>query len=188
MFSSDNGPHREGAADPDFNDSNGPLRGYKGDLWEGGIRVPFIARWPGHVPAAKTSDSPVYFADLLPTLSELCGADSPTGIDGADISPTLLGSEQPQLSERFMYWEFNKQGLQQQAARWREWKAIRNPNSKSLRLYNLADDVAENSNLAADHADIAEKFDNYFQEARSDSPDWPVTLAGSGRRAAALRP
>ena len=93
FFSSDNGPHREGGNDPDFNDSNGPLRGIKRDLTEGGIRVPFIARWPGHIKAGTTSDFVGGFQDVMPTLAELAGAaaDVPKDIDGLSIAPTLLG-------------------------------------------------------------------------------------------------
>jgi arylsulfatase A-like enzyme len=189
IFSSDNGPHREGAADPDFNDSNGPLRGYKGDLTEGGIRVPMIARWPGRIPAGRTSEAPVYFADVLPTLAALCAANAPAGIDGVDFSPTLLGGNQSELADRFFYWEFNKDGLRQQAARWRDWKALRNPRTEKLELYDLAADVGESRNLAAEHPDIVAKFNDYFSTARTESPDWPVTLASrSGTRAAAFKP
>jgi arylsulfatase A-like enzyme len=188
FFSSDNGPHREGAMDPDFNDSNGPLRGYKGDLTEGGIRVPIIARWPGRVPAGKTSESPVYFADVMPTLAALCGGRAPAGIDGSDFSPTLLGNNQPELADRFLYWEWNKNGLRQQAARWREWKAIRDPQTKSLELYDLAADIGETRNLAPKYPVIVAKFNDYFRSARTDSPDWPILTAGRAKSAAATRP
>jgi arylsulfatase A-like enzyme len=174
IFSSDNGPHKEGGCDPEFNHSAGPLRGMKGDLWEGGIRVPMIARWPGHVPEGKTSDSPVYFADVMPTLSSIGGGKAPAGIDGIDFSPTLYGSDQPELFDRFMYWEFDKNGLQKQAARWRNWKAVKSPYTKPVELYDLATDVGEQHNAAAEHADIVAKFDTYIHAARTDSPDWPI--------------
>ena len=111
IFASDNGPHKEGGFNPDFFDSNGPLRGYKGNVTDGGIREPMIAYWPGHVPAGKTTKSPVYFADMMPTFAKLGGGKAPSGIDGVDITPTLEGKEQPELSDRFMYWEFDKDGL-----------------------------------------------------------------------------
>jgi len=188
MFSSDNGPPaHEGGRQPEFNDSNGPLRGFKGDLTEGGIRVPMIARWPGHVPAGKTSESPIYFADIMPTLASLCGATPPTGIDGLDFSPTMMGGDQPQLADRFFYWEFDKNGLQRQAARWRHWKAIRNPYTKPLELYDLAADIGEEHDIAASHPKIVAKFNDYFRTARTDSPDWPITLTASGEETAAAR-
>jgi arylsulfatase A-like enzyme len=176
IFTSDNGPHREGGNDPDFNDSNGPLQGYKGNLTEGGIRVPTIARWPGHVPAGKTCDSPIYFADVMPTLAALCGGQAPSGIDGVDFSPTLLGSNQPELADRFLYWEWNKNGLRNQAARWRNWKALRDPQTKALKLYNLASDVGEEHDVAAQHPDIVAKFNDYFRTARTKSPNWPAKI------------
>jgi uncharacterized sulfatase len=176
IFTSDNGPHREGGNDPDFNDSNGPLRGYKGNVTEGGIRVPFIARWPGRVAAGTTSESPIHFADVLPTLAKLGGGRAPGGIDGVDFSTMLLGSEQPELADRFFYWEHNRDGLRAQAARWRQWKAVRDPKTKRIELYDLAADVGETNDLATEHPEIVAKFDEYIRTARSDSPNWPVTL------------
>jgi uncharacterized sulfatase len=175
MFSSDNGPPaNEGGRLPEFNDSNGPLRGFKGDLWEGGIRVPMIARWPGHVPPGKTSDAPVYFADIMPTLAALAGTQAPAGIDGIGFFPTLQGSDQPELADRFMYWEFDKNGLQGQAARWRNWKAAKVPYTKPVELYDLSNDVGENRDVAAAHPEIAAKFEAYITAARAVSPDWPL--------------
>jgi uncharacterized sulfatase len=174
VFSSDNGPHKEGGCDPNFNDSNGPLRGMKGDLWEGGIRVPMIARWPGHVAAGQTSESPVYFADVMPTLAAVGGGKSPAKLDGIDFSPTLFGSNQPELADRFLYWEFDKNGLQKQAARWRNWKAVKAPYTKPLELYDLSKDAGEQRDVAAAHADIVAKFNTYIRAARADSPDWPI--------------
>ena len=138
IFTSDNGPHKEGGNDPDFNDSNGPLRGYKGNVTEGGIREPFIAWWPGHVPAGKTSDSPITFADIMPTFAALGGGKAPAKIDGLDFSPTLFGSEQPELSDRFLYWEFDHDGVQAQSSRWNKWKAVRDSKSKKIELYDLS--------------------------------------------------
>jgi arylsulfatase A-like enzyme len=129
----------------------------------------------------------VYFADVLPTLAALCGGNVPAGIDGLDFSLTLLGGKQPELLDRFLYWEFNKDGLREQAARWRNWKAIRNPQKGTLKVYDLAADVGETRNLASKHPEIVVKFDNYFRTARSESPDWPVTLAGTGGKPAAAR-
>ncbi len=189
IFTSDNGPHREGGFDADFNDSNGPLRGYKGGVTEGGIRVPMIARWPGHVPAGKTSDSPIHFADVMPTLAALGGGKAPARIDGIDFSPTLLGSEQPELADRFLYWEWNKNGLRSQAARWRHWKALRDPQSKSLAIYDLATDIGETRDVVDEHPDIVAKFNDYFRTARTETPNWPVTLAATrGKSAAASTP
>jgi uncharacterized sulfatase len=174
IFSSDNGPHKEGGCDPNFNDSNGPLRGMKGDLWEGGIRVPMIARWPGHVPVGKTCESPVHFADVMPTLATLGSGTAPAKIDGVDFSPTLLGSNQPELFDRFLYWEYDKNGLQKQAARWRNWKAVKEPYAKPLELFDLSSDIGEEHNVAAGHPDVVAKFNKYIRAARTNTPDWPI--------------
>jgi arylsulfatase A-like enzyme len=181
IFTSDNGPHREGGNDADFNDSNGPLRGYKGNVTDGGIRVPLIARWPNRVPAGATSDSPVYFADIMPTLATLGRGSAPTGIDGVDICPTLFGQNQPELSNRFMYWEFNKDGVLAQSARWGRWKAVRDPKTNKLELYDMTKDASESRNLAAMRPDIIAKFVEYFRTARSDSSDWPMAAQATAR-------
>jgi arylsulfatase A-like enzyme len=146
----------------------------KGDLWEGGIRVPMIARWLGHIAADKTNDSPVYFADVMPTLASLGGGKAPAKIDGIDFSSTLLGSNQPELFDRFMYWEYDKDGLQKQAARWRNWKAVKAPHTKPIELYDLSSDIGEEHNVAAAHPDVIAKFDNYIRTARTSTPDWPI--------------
>jgi uncharacterized sulfatase len=175
VFSSDNGPHREGAADPDFNDSNGPLRGYKGTVTEGGIRVPLIAWWPGRIPAGRVCELPVHFADVMPTLASLgCGA-APSG-DGIDLSPTLDGKPQPELSDRFLYWEFDKNGVIAQAARWNHWKAVRD-RGRQLQLYDLSGDISEAHDVASQHPEIVAKFEKYLSTARTDSPHWPWTPA-----------
>ncbi|MCC6492492.1 MAG: arylsulfatase [Pirellulales bacterium] len=177
IFASDNGPHPEGGVDPAFNDSNGPLRGQKGNVTEGGIRVPFIVRWPGRVAAGTTADAPISFADVLPTLADLGGAETPSCLDGLDFAPTLLGRPQPELSNRFLYWEFYKFGVQAQSARWGDWKAVRDPKSESIELYDLSKDVAEANNVAAEHPDVVQKFAEYFSTARTETPQWP--MAGS---------
>ena len=185
IFTSDNGPPRaEGGFDPEFFEARGPLRGYKGDVTEGGIRVPLIARWPGRVPADEVTEAPVYFADVMPTLAALCGGKAPAGIDGLDFSPTLLGREQPELADRFMYWEWNRDGLRSQAARWRQWKAIRDPKKDAVELYDLFKDVGEKENVAAKEPGTAKKLHKYILSARTESADWPVvaTSAAVGRR------
>lgn len=175
VFSSDNGPPAtEGGRTPEFNDSNGPLRGFKGDLYEGGIRMPFIARWPGHIRAGSTSDATITFADVLPTLAAFAGASSPANIDGIDFSPTLAGSNQTELNDRFMYWEFGKIGVYTQAARRNNWKAVRDLEKKTLELYDLATDSGETRNVAAEHPDVVAKFNDYFKTARTDSKLWPL--------------
>ena len=169
FFCSDNGAAKrwEGVFD-----SSGPLRGHKSDLYEGGIRTPMIVRWPGKVTAGRISDSPWYFADVLPTLAELAGVEPPSNIDGMSIMPTLLGREQ-RTDDRFMYWEFPA-GKFQQAVRWRNYKAVRLSPGKPLELYDLNKDIAEKKDIAAEHPDVIARIEEYLKTARTDSPNWPV--------------
>ncbi|WP_152099126.1 arylsulfatase [Lacipirellula parvula] len=176
IFASDNGaPRDEGGFDAEFFDANGPFRGFKGHVTEAGIRIPLIACWPGHVPAGETTATPVYFADVMPTFAALAGGAAPQQTDGKDFSPSLAGKDQPELADRFFYWEFDKLDLQQQGSRWNNWKAIRDPKSGAIELYDLATDVGETTNLAAEHPDIVARFAEFFRTARTDSPYWPVT-------------
>ncbi len=172
FFCSDNG-----AADryDGLFDSSGPLRGRKRDLYEGGIRVAMIARWPGTIAADTVSDDPWYFADVLPTLAELAGADPPEKIDGVSVAASLLGQPQPELQTRAMYWEFHERGFGQ-AARRGNWKAVRTRHEKPLELYDLAEDVGEKRNVAADHPEQVAWFERYFRDARTASPNWPSPL------------
>jgi arylsulfatase A-like enzyme len=172
MFSSDNGPHVEGGADPDFFDSNGPLRGYKRDLYEGGIRVPMIAWWPGKVQEGSSTDHVSAFWDVFPTLSELIGTDVSADTDGISFLPTLIqNGEQPQHD--YLYWEFTEKGGRV-AARKGKWKGVRynaseNPNG-SLELYNLEQDVSEENNIAADHPEIVEEMNRIIEQAHRQNP------------------
>src|SRR5690606_6137769 len=127
LFSSDNGPHAEGGNDPNFADSNGPLRGIKRSLHEGGIRVPLIAHWPGHVPAGTVSDFVGAFWDVLPTLADLANVEeqAPSDIDGISFLPTLVGQEQKEQHD-VLYWAFYEGGGGQ-AIRQGNWKAIQQP-------------------------------------------------------------
>ena len=176
MFSSDNGPHREGGNKPDFNDSNGPLRGIKRDLYEGGIRVPTLARWPGKIKAGSVSDHISGFWDFLPTCAELAGFKAPKGIDGISMVPTLLGKPQKQKKHEFIYWEFHEQG-KKQAVRMGDWKGVRlnvarKPNAP-IELYNLKTDVGEKHNVADQHPEVVAKIAKYMKTARTPSKDWP---------------
>ncbi len=172
VFSSDNGPHKEGGADPAFFGSSGPLRGYKRALYEGGIRVPTIVRWPGRVPAGAVSDAVWAFWDVLPTLADLAGVAPPAGIDGISQVSTLLGNADGARHE-FLYWEFHEDGFAQ-AVRTGEWKAVRAAQGEPLELYNLKDDIGETHNIASDHADVVARIEAYLKTARTDSPDFPI--------------
>ncbi len=174
FFSSDNGPHKEGGVDPKFFGSSGPLRGIKRDLYEGGIRVPMIVRWPGRIKAGSTNSQVWAFWDFLPTTAELAGLKPPKSIDGISMVPTLLGTTQTNQHE-FLYWEFHERGFQQ-AARTGDWKAVKLSASKPLELYNLSTDLGEKENIADRHPDIVAQFEAFLKTARADSKDWPVKL------------
>ena len=173
MFSSDNGPATEGGADPEFFDSNGPLRGLKRDLYEGGIRVPLIARWPGVIAKGTITDHPSAFWDLLPTFSELAHLEVPRGIDGLSLIPTLLGKPGAQAKHEFMYWEFARDTTMQ-AVRMGPWKGIRHSPGGALELYNLKNDIGEENDVAAKHPEITRKIEDYMLTARIPSKYWSM--------------
>ncbi|UCC96941.1 MAG: arylsulfatase, partial [Phycisphaerales bacterium] len=158
LFTSDNGPHREGGADPEFFDSNGPLRGYKRDLYEGGVRVPLIARWPGRIKAGAVSHHVCAFWDFMPTFAELAGIDGLGPIDGISMLPTLLGRPGRQRQHEFLYWEFHEKGSKQ-AVRMGDWKAVRFGAEGELELYNLKEDIGEKRNLARRNPEIVARIE-----------------------------
>jgi len=177
IFTSDNGPAplNAGGSDSPFFESAGPLRGLKGSAYEGGIRIPFIARWPGKVSPEKESSLPLAFYDVLPTLCELAGATPPAEIDGLSFVPTLLGGGE-QMQHDFLYWEFaGYEGYQ--AVRMVDWKAIRpklKKGSSEIELYNLADDLSEKKNVAADHPDLVKKAEEVMAAQHVKSTDFPL--------------
>ena len=171
MFTSDNGPHQEGGADPTYFKSSGGLRGIKRDLYEGGIRVPMIASWPGTIPAGRVSAHPAAHWDLFPTLAELAGAKTPAGLDGRSIARALRGQRQP--APEFLYWEFHERGFQQ-AVRMGRWKAVRLTKDSPLELYDLETDPREQNNVAAANAKIVARIDAYLKTARTESTQWPI--------------
>lgn len=172
FFTSDNGPHKEGGNDPDFNDSNGPLRGIKRAMYEGGIRVPMIVRWPGRIQSGVVNDTAWYFADFLPTAADLAGAEIPGGLDGVSIKPTLLGQQQD-LSDRMMYWEFHERGFKQ-AARWGNWKAVRLGLNKPVELFHLTGDAGEQYDIASKYPKVVAKFERFLNHERTESEHWPI--------------
>jgi arylsulfatase A-like enzyme len=172
LFSSDNGPHKEGGVDPAFFESAGPWRGIKRDLTEGGLRVPLLVRWPGRIRAGTVSDQVFAFWDVLPTLAELAGAKVPEKLDGLSLAPTLLGRKQTNQHE-FLYWEFHEQGFHQ-AARMGDWKAIRHGLDQALELYHLTTDPGEKENVSGKNPDLVARIEGYFKTARTESKDWPL--------------
>jgi len=172
FFTSDNGPHKEGGNKPDFNRSSGPLRGLKRDLYDGGIRVPMIVRFPGQTPPNTVSDQPWAFWDFLPTAAALAGAKPPQNLDGLSMLPAILGQPQTKQHE-YLYWEFHEGGFKQ-AIRMNNWKAVRLGTKQPIELYDLSSDIGEKKNLAAEHPDIVNKIAPLFATARADSKEFPI--------------
>jgi arylsulfatase A-like enzyme len=170
FFSSDNGPTFNGGTDSAFFDSNGPLRGLKCSVYEGGIRVPFIVRWPGRIEAGTTSDHVSAFWDMLPTIAELVGFETPAGLDGLSIAPTLLGDPEAQREHDYLYWEYHGS----QALRLGRWKAVWRKNGDGIELYDLASDVGEHHDIAESHLDVIEIVARLFETARTESKHFPL--------------
>ncbi len=171
FFTSDNGPHREGGVDPSFFRSSGGLRGIKRDLYEGGIRVPMIVRWPEKIKPG-VSDQVWAFWDFLPTAAELAGAAAPAAIDGISVVPALLG-QADQKQHEFLYWEFHE-GASKQAVRMGDWKGARLSPESPLELYDLKVDPAEKKNVASAHPELVAKIEAYLKAARTESEHWPL--------------
>ncbi len=179
IFTSDNGPHKEGGGDPEFFNSSGGLRGIKRDLYEGGIRVPFIAVWKNRITAGGTSNYPGTFWDLFPTFEETAHIPVSTGIDGISFLPVLEGKGQ-QHSHEYLYWEFHESGGRQ-AALWGKWKGVRlnvstvaNPVTE---LYDIKQDPQEQHNIAAAHPGIVQKINIIIQESHVSDKNWPLLLS-----------
>ncbi|GEO05279.1 arylsulfatase [Adhaeribacter aerolatus] len=173
LFSSDNGPHKEAGADPVFFNSSGPLRGFKRDLYEGGIRVPLIVRWPGKIKAGSESNHISAFWDFMPTAAALAGTPSPA-TDGISFLPTLLGNTQDQQQHDNLYWEFHENKTSNQAVRQGDWKGIRHRPSGPLELYNLKTDLAEKNNVAEAHPEIVSRLETMLSKVRTPSEIWSL--------------
>jgi arylsulfatase A-like enzyme len=177
IFSSDNGPHREGGPnyDPAFFDVSGPVTGLKRSLTDGGIRVPFIAWWPGRIKPGSVSNHVGYFGDMMATWAELAGAKPPAKIDSISIVPTLLGRG-AQPKHDFLYWEFYEQGVSQALLIEGRWKALRlkSPNAP-VQLFDLANDIAEKNDVAAKNPDMVARAVGLMRTARFDNEHWKLT-------------
>lgn len=182
IFTSDNGPHEEGGADPSFFGRDGKLRGLKRQCYEGGIRIPFIVRWPGHVQAGVTSDLQFAFYDLMPTFCDLAGIKDYVKhyknkkkkvdyFDGISIAPTLLGKE-GQKKHDFLYWEFHE--TDQFGVRVGDWKMVV---IKGVpHLYDLSTDLHEDHDVAAEHPDIVKRMVDIIYAQHTPSKYFKVTM------------
>lgn len=177
IFTSDNGPHLEGGADPDYFDSNGPLKGYKRDVYEGGIRSPFIAWWPGKIEPGTVSTHISAFWDFFPTACEIVGAATPDNIDGISYLPTLMGAAQPQ--HEYLYWEFHEKNGRM-AIRKGNWKAVKmdffTDPTKPAELYDLSKDLGEEINIASQNPDILAELEALFLSSREPSTLFPFPV------------
>jgi len=188
IFTSDNGgafgevtkdfqfkPGRLGGTDYAFFGSTGPFRAFKGSVYEGGVRVPFIARWPGRIKAGALSELPAVFYDALPTLCDLAGVKPPRNTDGLSILPTLLGKGR-QAKHEFLFWDFNGYGGQQ-AVRLGDWKGVRRNlqlGETGIELYNLATDVGEQRDAAAQHPEIVRRMAEIMRREHTPSDAFPI--------------
>jgi arylsulfatase A-like enzyme len=169
MFSSDNGPHNEGGHHPEMFNPGGPLRGMKRDLYEGGIRVPMIVRWPG-----TTTDHVGYFGDLMATVSDLAGVDAPENLDSISFVPAIMGKGDTaaQRQHEHLYWEFYEQGGKQ-AVRSGNWKAIRMPwKTGKTQLYDLSADIGERNDVATQHPDRVSELEAMMESEHVPHPAW----------------
>lgn len=161
FFTSDNGPHQEGMHLVDFFDSNGPLKGYKRDLYEGGIRVPLIVKWPGKVKGNSTTDHISAFWDFLPTACELAGISHPQNIDGISYLPTLLSKSQP--AHDSLFWKYRGKV----ALRSGKWKTVQTGKEKPLELYDLNTDIGEQHNIADQHPEVSARMKQIIVDSQS---------------------
>jgi arylsulfatase A-like enzyme len=173
VFTSDNGSHFEGGYNPKMLESSGPLRGGKRDLYEGGIRVPMIAHWPGGIAKPGISDHTSAFWDFLPTACELAGVDAPEGLHGISYAPTITGKGE-QLAHDFLYWEFHEKGTRR-ALRQGDWKLLQYNLDKQGKpeLYDLGKDLAETKDLATEEPERVAAMLKIMEERHKPSPIFP---------------
>lgn len=176
FITSDNGPHQEGGHKMEYFDSNGPLRGMKRDLYEGGIRVPLIVRWSGHIPRMSETNHISAFQDLLPTIAELAEVEAPKNIDGISFVPTLL-NQKDQRAHDFLYWEFTEQGGKR-AIRQGDWKLVQTDVSKQSpkrpELYHLPDDLGETKNVASEQPEVVDRLAKLMDQAHTENSAFPL--------------
>jgi arylsulfatase A-like enzyme len=173
FFTSDNGPSAEAKHKPAFFKSAGTLRGTKRDLYEGGIRVPMIVRWPGEVPIGHVSDDDWPQWDIMPTLAEIAGETITHSIDGHSVLPSLKGGQSPK--HEYLYWDYgHTRGQYKQAVRMGDWKAVRNGADQSIELYDLRNDMNETRNLATQNRDIIAKIESILATAVTPDPSYPI--------------
>ena len=178
FFASDNGPHLEAGADPDYFNSNGDFKGFKRDLYEGGIRTAMLVRWPDKIKAGSVSDHISAFWDIMPTLAEITGVEIQGNIDGISFLPALLGKRK-QKEHQYLYWEFHEQGGKI-AVRMGNWKAVKRNVDKTpqgiTELYDLSKDTGETNDVAASNTEIVKKMEEIMRQAHTTSDVFPFVF------------
>jgi arylsulfatase len=173
FFTSDNGPTFNGGTDSEFFNSAGPLRGLKTELYEGGIRVPLIARWPGRIRPGAVSDLPSAFWDFFPTFADLAGGEVPENIDGLSLLPALMGRPD-QGEHEYLYWEY----VGRQAVRMGRWKGIRHRVDGEIELYDIEIDIGEERDVSEANPDIVARIAEIMESGRTDSQYFPLVRGG----------
>jgi arylsulfatase A len=180
MFSSDNGPHKEGGSNPAALNSAAGLRGTKRDVYEGGIRVPFVVNWPAVIKKSIVSDHISGFCDIMPTLAELAGVDlkkNKIPTEGISLVPVFknIGNVQ---KHAYLYWEFHENKIPDQALRIGHWKGVRHGLDSAIELYDLSKDRAESNNIASQHPDIIKRMEEVLKTAREPHEIWSLNKTG----------
>ncbi len=183
IFTSDNGAHSEDGKDNAFFRAGGPFRGIKRDVYEGGIRVPFAARWPGRIAPGSRTAHPAAFWDFSATALELAGLPRPADLpaESTSYAPALLGRPDTPPRPGHLYWEISIKGQARQAVREGRWKLVRNGLGSAPELYDLAADPAESRDLAAQHPDVLGRLAGLLASSRTDHPDFPLTPGGTDK-------
>jgi len=178
IFTSDNGGHK---GVPKRFQTNGPLRGFKRDLTEGGIRVPLIARWPGVIPADTVNEEVIAFQDMLPTFTELAVAPVPKELDGVSLVQTLQGKPLPEKHD-FLYWDYGHcRARYDQAVRWKDWKGIRHGQQAAIALYDLKQDLGETTDVAKQHPEVVQRIAQIMETAAVPSERYPIGTRYRGK-------
>ena len=179
LFTSDNGGH---STVHERFQTSGPLRGFKRSLTEGGIRVPFLARWPGTIPAGRTSDEVIAFQDMFPTFAELAGATAPENLDGTSVVEALKGGKLTAKRD-YLYWDYGhcRGKAYAQAVRTGNWKGIRPARTGKMELYDLSQDIGETTDLASTHPEIVQQIATLMDAAVNPNPRYEVGTIYKGR-------
>lgn len=173
LFTSDNGPSAGALHRPDFFTSGGPFRGVKRDMYEGGIRIPFVAQWPGTIQPGTVNDTVGAFWDFLPTAAELAGLPPPAHTDGISLAPAFFGK--PRRQHEYLYWDYGHVRKHfQQAVRLGDWKGVRNRAAAPIELYDLSKDPGERNDVASSHPDVVARIESIMKTALVPSPDFPI--------------